>query len=74
MKPILLLLLATLTTQAATFTGKVVGVSDGDTITALEVLGSRPKDAQDAIRAATTMLGLNKPGDELVRVSLQDGK
>ena len=35
MKPILLLLLATLTTQAATFTGKVVGVSDGDTITVL---------------------------------------
>jgi hypothetical protein len=29
MKPILLLLLATLTAQAATFTGKVVGVSDG---------------------------------------------
>ena len=74
MTPILLLLLATLTAQAATFTGKVVGVSDGDTITALEVLGSRPKDAQDAIRAAMTMLGLNKPGDELVRVSLQDGK
>ena len=74
MKPILLLLLASLTAQAATFTGKVVGVSDGDTITALEVLGSRPKDAQDAIRAAMTMLGLNKPGDELARVSLQDGK
>ncbi len=35
MKPILLLLLATLTAQAATFTGKVVGVSDGDTITVL---------------------------------------
>ena len=34
MKP-LLLLLATLTAQAATFTGKVVGVSDGDTITVL---------------------------------------
>ncbi len=32
---ILLLLLATLTAQAATFTGKVVGVSDGDTITVL---------------------------------------
>ncbi len=27
--PILLLLLATLTAQAATFSGKVVGVSDG---------------------------------------------
>lgn len=35
MKPILLLLLATLTAQAATFTGKVVGISDGDTITVL---------------------------------------
>ena len=31
----ILLLLATLTAQAATFTGKVVGVSDGDTITVL---------------------------------------
>ena len=31
----ILLLLATFTTQAATFTGKVVGVSDGDTITVL---------------------------------------
>ena len=35
MKPILLLLLATLTAQAATFRGKVVGVSDGNTITVL---------------------------------------
>ena len=35
MKPLLLLLLAALTAQAATFTGKVVGVSDGDTITVL---------------------------------------
>jgi endonuclease YncB( thermonuclease family) len=35
MKPILLLLLATLTAQAFEFTGKVVGVSDGDTITVL---------------------------------------
>jgi len=35
MTPILLLLLATLTAQAATFVGKVVGVSDGDTITVL---------------------------------------
>jgi len=34
MKPILLLL-AVFTAQAATFTGKVVGVSDGDTITVL---------------------------------------
>ena len=35
MKPILLLLLATFTAQAFEFTGKVVGVSDGDTITVL---------------------------------------
>ena len=35
MKPILLLLLAALTAQAATFTGKEVGVSDDDTITVL---------------------------------------
>jgi len=35
MTPILLLLLTTLTAQAFEFTGKVVGVSDGDTITVL---------------------------------------
>jgi endonuclease YncB( thermonuclease family) len=35
MNPLLLLLLAALTAQAATFTGKVVGVSDGDTLTVL---------------------------------------
>ena len=35
MKPILLLLLAALTAQACEFTGKVVGVTDGDTITVL---------------------------------------
>ena len=35
MKPILFLLLATLTALAAMFTGKGVGVSDGDTITVL---------------------------------------
>ena len=40
MKPILLLLLAPLTAQAATLTGKVVGVTDGDTTTAREVLGA----------------------------------
>ena len=33
--PLLLLLLATLTAQAFEFTGKVVGVTDGDTITVL---------------------------------------
>ena len=45
-----------------------------DAIAALEALGSKPKDAQDAIRAAITMLGPDKPVDELVRAALQKGK
>ena len=45
-----------------------------DAIAALEALGSKPKDAQDAIRAAIAMLGPDKPVDELVRAALQKGK
>ena len=45
-----------------------------DAISALIVLGSKPKDAQDAIRAAITMLGPDQPVDALVRGALQKGK
>ena len=45
-----------------------------DAIAALEALGSKPKDAQDAIRAAIAVLGPDKPVDELVRAALQKGK
>ena len=45
-----------------------------DAIAALEALGSKPKDAQEAIRVAITMLGPNKPVDELVRAALKKGK
>jgi Holliday junction resolvasome RuvABC DNA-binding subunit len=45
-----------------------------DAIAALEALGSKPKDAQNAIRAAIVMLGSDKPVDELVRAALQKGK
>ena len=41
---------------------------------ALIALGSKPKDAQEAIRAAAAMLGPDKPVDELVRAALQKGK
>ena len=45
-----------------------------DAISALIALGSKPKDAQDAIRAAITMLGPDQPVDALVRAALQKGK
>ena len=45
-----------------------------DAISALIALGSKPKDAQDAIRAAMTMLGPDHPVDALVRAALQKGK
>ena len=45
-----------------------------DAISALIALGSKPKDAQDAIRAAITMLGPDQPVDALVRGALQKGK
>jgi Holliday junction DNA helicase RuvA len=45
-----------------------------DAISALIALGSKPKDAQDSIRAAITMLGPDQPVDVLVRAALQKGK
>ncbi len=69
MKPILLLLLATLTAKAATFTGKVVGVSDGDTIT---VHASGNKQFKIRLLAIDTPEGGQAYGDkakqELVRM------
>jgi len=55
----------------------VMGLEDqktADAIAALEALGSKPKDAQEAIRSAIAMLGPDKPVDELVRAALQKGK
>ena len=45
-----------------------------DAVAALEALGSKPKDAQEAIRMAITMLGPDKPVDELVRAALKKSK
>ena len=45
-----------------------------DAVAALEALGSKPKDAQKAIRMAITMLGPDKPVDELVRAALKKSK
>ena len=45
-----------------------------DAIAALEALGSKPKAAQEAIRVAITMLGPDKPVDELVRAALKKVK
>ena len=45
-----------------------------DAISALIALGSKPKDAQDAICAAIVMLGPDQPVDALVRAALQKGK
>jgi len=45
-----------------------------DAVAALEALGSKPKDAQEAIRMAITMLGADKPVDELVRAALKKSK
>ena len=61
MTPILLLLLATLTAQAATFTGKVVGVSDGDTIT---VLAAGNKQFKIRLLAIDTPEGSQAYGDK----------
>ena len=53
-----------------------MGSEDQKTVTRLPRWkhGSKPKDAQDAIRAAIAMLGSDKPVDELVRAALQKGK
>ena len=45
-----------------------------DAIAALEALGSKPKAAKEAIQVAITMLGPDKPVDELVRAALKKGK
>ena len=57
--------------------GAPISVEDqkmADAIAALEALGSKPKAAQEAIRVAITMLGPDKPVDELVRAALKKGK
>ena len=62
----------------ATLTSGVAPTADdqkmADAISALIALGSKPKDAQDAIRAAIAMLGPDQPVDALVRGALQKGK
>ena len=45
-----------------------------DAVSALIALGSKPKEAQESVRGAVTMLGPNVPVDELVRTALQKGK
>ena len=45
-----------------------------DAVSALIALGSKPKEAQESVRGAVTMLGPNVPIDELVRTALQKGK
>ncbi|MEC8928911.1 MAG: Holliday junction branch migration protein RuvA [Verrucomicrobiota bacterium] len=45
-----------------------------DAEAALIALGSKPKEAQEAIRAAAAMLGPDKPVDELVRAALKKVK
>jgi Holliday junction DNA helicase RuvA len=57
--------------------GEVVSTEEkklADAVSALVALGSKPKEAQDAIRAAAAMLGPNQPVDALVRGALQKGK
>ena len=63
--------------EAALTSGAAATADDqkmADAISALIALGSKPKDAQDAIRAAITMLGPDQPVDALVRAALQKGK
>ena len=45
-----------------------------DAAAALIALGSKPKEARDAIRAVAAILGPNQPVDALVRAALQKGK
>lgn len=45
-----------------------------DAAAALVALGSKPKEAHEAIRAAAAMLGPDRPVDALVRAALQKGK
>ncbi len=63
--------------EAALTSGAAASADDQkmtDAISALIALGSKPKDAQDAIRAAIAMLGPDQPVDALVRAALQKGK
>ena len=45
-----------------------------DAASALIALGSKPKDAQEAVRGAVTMLGSDAPVDAIVRAALSKGK
>ena len=45
-----------------------------DAAAALVALGSKPKEANEAVRAAAAMLGPDQPVDALVRAALQKGK
>ena len=45
-----------------------------DAVSALIALGSRPKEAQEAVRGALIMLGPDAPVDEIVRAALSKGK
>jgi len=45
-----------------------------DAASALIALGSKPKDAQEAVRCAVTMLGPDAPVDAIVRAALSKGK
>ena len=63
--------------EAALTSGAAASADDQkmtDAISALIALGSKPKDAQDAIRAAIAMLGPDQPVDALVLAALQKGK
>ena len=45
-----------------------------DAAAALIALGSKPKDAQEAVRSAIAMLGSDAPVDAIVRAALSKGK
>ncbi len=45
-----------------------------DAVSALIALGSKPKEAQEAVRNALIMLGPDRPVDEIVRAALSKGK
>ena len=45
-----------------------------DAASALIALGSKPKDAQDAVRGAVAILGPDAPVDAIVRAALSKGK
>ena len=45
-----------------------------DAAAALVALGSKPKEANEAVRAAAAMLGPDQPVDAIVRAALSKGK